>query len=465
MYDTIDKKQELSYAVLDSMPGIVVVDLQGKIIFLSEKYAEILQVNRCEAVGRHVTEIIPGTRMHIVAKTGVEEIGAIFKLKNGESVLINRMLVKKNEKVIGVAAYSSIAERDGISTAATIEKINLLSQEVNQYKNELTRLRGAKYSLEQIIGNAPCIIKMKEQIKRVAQTKSTVLINGETGTGKELVAHAIHQLSNRHHQPFIRVNCAAIPSELIESELFGYEEGAFTGAKKGGKIGKFEMANCGTILLDEINQMPLYMQPKLLRVIQEKEIERVGGNRPKEIDVRLIFTTNQSLYDLVEQDKFREDLYYRINVVSIEIPPLRTRLEDIPVLVQYLIDKINKELGLNISGIEQKVLDIFQNYQWPGNIRELENILERAANSALQGVLKLCHFENFLLRVEQRRNNCRDNTSLEEVRNNAEREIIVKVLAQTNANITAAARILGISRSVLYDKMNNYGLRTKVTVR
>ena len=152
---------------------------------------------------------------------------------------------------------------------------------------------------------------MKELIIKVAQTKSTALINGETGTGKELVAHAIHQQSNRNHQPFIRVNCAAIPSELMEAELFGYEEGAFTGARKGGKIGKFELANCGTILLDEINQMPLYMQSKLLRVIQEREIERVGGTRPKEIDVRFIFTTNQNLFDLVKQDKFREDLYYR----------------------------------------------------------------------------------------------------------------------------------------------------------
>lgn len=331
--------RDLCYAVLDSMPGIVVTDLQGRIMFLSEKYAEILQVDRKESVGKHVTEIIPGTRMHIVAKTGIEEMGSIFKLKNGETVLVNRMLVKKNGQVIGVAAFGSISERDEISTSATIEKINKLSQEVKQYKNELTKIRGAKYSLDRIIGNSLKIIKMKELIIKVAQTKSTALINGETGTGKELVAHAIHQQSNRNHQPFIRVNCAAIPSELMEAELFGYEEGAFTGARKGGKIGKFELANCGTILLDEINQMPLYMQSKLLRVIQEREIERVGGTRPKEIDVRFIFTTNQNLFDLVKQDKFREDLYYRINVVSIDIPPLAGALRRYTVISAVLYQK------------------------------------------------------------------------------------------------------------------------------
>jgi len=281
----------------------------------------------------------------------------------------------------------------------TINKIKSLSAEIRQYKSELNRIRGAKYSLDQIIGNSAKIKKMKEMIVKAAQTKSTVLIFGETGTGKELVAHAIHQQSRRNYQPFVRVNCAAIPGELLESELFGYEEGAFTGAKRGGKVGKFELANFGTLLLDEINQMPLYMQSKLLRVIQEKEIERLGGNRPIEIDVRRIFTTNQNLAELVQQNKFREDLYYRINVVSIDIPPLRERIEDIPMLVRFFIAKINKELGLSISGIDKKVLKLFMAYDWPGNIRELENAIERAANLALQGNLKLEHFENFPVAV------------------------------------------------------------------
>jgi len=461
MPDIRDLCENLSYYVLDSMPGIVVTDLDGKIVFLNDRYAELLQVDRYEAIGKDVSEIIPGTRMHIVANTGREEMGSIFRLKTGESVLVNRMLVKKEGQVIGVAAFSAFSAFNELNTDATIQKIYHLNQELNQYKNELTRLRGAKYSLEQIIGNSPNLLKMKELIKKVAQTKSTALINGETGTGKELVAHAIHQQSSRDHQPFIRVNCAAIPGELLESELFGYEEGAFTGAKKGGKVGKFELANCGTLLLDEVNQMPLYLQSKLLRVIQEKEVERVGGNRPIEVDVRLIFTTNQNLLEMVHKNKFREDLYYRINVVSIDIPPLRTRVSDIPILVNHFIEKLNKELGLSITGIDPDVISIFQGYHWPGNIRELENTIERAANLALQGSLKLEHFEYFLLRLEKENRPLEDEINLVAARGKAEKETISRVLQQANGNISSAARLLGINRSVLYEKLKKYDLKIK----
>ncbi|MHB8072510.1 sigma 54-interacting transcriptional regulator [Desulfosporosinus fructosivorans] len=229
MLDLREEKQDIFYYVLESMQGVVVTDNDGKIIFLNDRYADILHVNRHEVIGKDVIDVIPGTRMHIVARTGREEIGSLFKLKNGESVLVNRIPVRKNGEIIGVAAFSSLSKLDEVSTFATIQKITHLSQELNQYKSELNKLRGAKYSLDQIISNSPNLIKMKELIRKVAQTKSTVLITGETGTGKELVAHAIHQLSTRSHHSFVRVNCAAIPNDLLESELFGYEEGAFEG--------------------------------------------------------------------------------------------------------------------------------------------------------------------------------------------------------------------------------------------
>ncbi len=460
MPDIREENKDIFYYVLESMQGVVVTDLDGKIIFLNDRYAEILQVDRHEVIGKDAMDVIPGTRMHIVARTEREEIGSIFKLKNGESVLVNRIPVKKNGEIIGVAAFSSLSKLDELSTFATVQKIEHLSKELNQYKNELNKLRGAKYSLDQIIGNSPNLIKMKDLIRKVAQTKSTVLITGETGTGKELVAHAIHQLSTRSHNPFGRVNCAAIPNDLLESELFGYEEGAFTGAKKGGKVGKFELANCGSLLLDEINQMPLHLQSKLLRIIQEKELERVGGNKPIDIDVRLIFTSNQNLLDMVHQDLFREDLYYRINVMSIDIPPLRARLDDIPFLVEHFICKINKELGLNITGIEDKVIKLFQDYHWPGNIREMENTLERAANLALQGKLKLELFEHFLLRREKEISRKGNEICLETVRFKAEKETIISVLAQTNKNISMAAKLLKINRSVLYEKIKKYNIST-----
>ncbi|MDO0822581.1 sigma-54 interaction domain-containing protein [Desulfosporosinus nitroreducens] len=460
MPDIREENKDIFYHVLESMQGIVVADIDGKIIFLNDRYSEILQVDKHEAIGKDIRDVIPGTRMHIVARTGCEEMGSLFMLKNGESVLVNRIPVQKNGKIIGVASFGSLSKADEMSTMATIQKISHLSQELNQYKSELNKLRGAKYSLDQIIGNSPNLIKMKELIKKVAQTKSTVLITGETGTGKELVAHAIHQLSTRSHHSFVRLNCAAIPNDLLESELFGYEEGAFTGAKKGGKVGKFELAHGGSLLLDEINQMPQYLQSKLLRVIQEKEVERVGGSKPFDIDVRLIFTTNQNLQDLVHQDNFREDLYYRINVMNIEIPPLRERLDDIPLLVEHFIFKINKDLGLNITGIDDKVIKLFQDYHWPGNIRELENTIERAANLALQGTIKLELFEHFLLRAEKERSRNRHEVCLETARVNAEKETIIRVLDQTNS-ISMAAKLLRINRSVLYEKLKKYDIKIK----
>ena len=236
----------------------------------------------------------------------------------------------------------------------------------------------------------------------MAQTKSTVLITGETGTGKELFRACIHHASSRNHQPFIALNCAAIPRDLIESELFGYEEGAFSGARKGGKPGKFELAHRGSLYLDEIDQLPLPLQSKILRAIQEKEIERIGGTKVIDTDIRLICTSNRNLLELVENGEFREDLYYRINVVTLNVPPLRERLEDIPELVKHFIAKINKGLGLNIQGVHNDVLKYFKNYAWPGNVREVEHVLERAANIALSGYLHLYHFEQFIPRFLER---------------------------------------------------------------
>ena len=455
--------QDLGSAILRSIPGgVLVTDAEGRIIYCNEWYCEVLEVDYNEVVGKLALDVVPGTRMHIVGKTGKAELGTFFKLKNGESVLINRIPIRMNGEIVGVIAYSSFSDNDTLSTTATVEQISKWNREINQYKKELKYLRGAKYSIEQIIGESAALADMKELITRAAQTKSTVLIYGETGTGKELVAHAIHQQSKRNYQPFVRLNCAAIPGDLLESELFGYEEGAFTGARRGGKIGKFELANGGTLLLDEINQMPLYLQSKLLRVIQEREVERVGGNKSIDLDVRLIFTSNENLTDKVKRGEFRKDLFYRINVVSIEIPPLRARTGDIPSLVGHFVGKINRDLGLNITGVNRAVVELFQTYHWPGNIRELENLMERAANIALKGELGLKQFENLVLRIKNE-TSVNGETSeigcLASTKAQAEREAITQALEQTRGNITAAAKLLKIHRSVLYDKIHKYGIR------
>lgn len=447
--------------VLEQVDGTIVTDADGKVVYLNKKYAEMLGVDAEASIGKHAREIIPQTRMDIVAKTGQEEIGSVHMINGTIPVVCNRIPIKRDGKIIGAVAFTTFRKLDEVD--GLFNEISRLKHEIKEYKSELVKLRGVKYSLEQIVGNSPQLVKVKELIKKVAPSKLAILISGETGTGKELFAQSIHQLSPRNHKPFIRINCAAIPKELLESELFGYEEGAFSGAKKGGKPGKFELANGGTLLLDEINELPIYLQSKLLRVIQEQEIERVGGIKTIELDVRLICTTNKNMQELVDKGEFREDLYFRINVVDVNIPPLRHRIEEIDDLATHFIKKINRNHGLNITGIEEGVLRLFRTYKWPGNIRELEHVMERAAVMAISGELTLAHFEYLLPRMLGdtdigKANNINSSIGLDTVKDVAEKQAILNALAKAKGNKTAAANELHIHRTVLYDKMRKHGI-------
>jgi transcriptional regulator with PAS, ATPase and Fis domain len=434
----------------------LITDQNGNIIYIHDIYCQTLDVKQEDAIGKFCCDIIPNSRMHIVAKSGQSEIGVAFRLKNGEYAMVNRMPIKRDGKVVGVVCFllfSTII----MTTAQNVEVINHLRNEIAKYEPISPGFLKAKYSIEQIIGNVPNMQRLKDSIYKISQTKSTLLISGETGTGKELFAQAIHKISPRNRHPLVIVNCSAIPGDLFEAELFGYKEGAFTGARKQGNIGKFELANKGTLVLDEIHQMPLTMQPKLLRVLQEREIVRVGGNKPRNVDVRLIFVTNQDLFELVKKGKFREDLYYRINIVPIEVPPLRERLGDIPELTNALIKKININLGLKISGIDQDVLDIFQRHDWPGNVRELEHTLERAANIVLSGPLTLGCFKNLIPRLQPVLQKDTNNTLLSAKRN-AEHEKILEAMTETEGNVLESSKILKVSRSVLYEKIKKYNI-------
>lgn len=456
-------KQEIS-RFTNIMDGLLedfitlITDQNGNILYIHNNYSEILGVKPEEAIGKYCCDIIPNSRMHIVAKSGKSELGVAFRMKNGEYSVVNRLPIRRNGKVVGVVCFvlfSTIA----MTTAQSVKVINYLRDEIAQFEPALSGFLKAKYSVDQIIGNVPVMQNLKDSIYKTSQTKSTVLISGETGTGKELFAHAIHQISPRNQHPLVIVNCAAIPANLFEAELFGYEEGAFTGAIKQGKAGKFELAHKGTFVLDEIHQMPLTMQPKLLRVLQEKEVVRVGGNKPISVDVRLIFITNKNLFDLVKKGEFREDLYYRINIVPIEVPPLRERLGDLPELTKSLINKINYNLGLKISGVDQDVLELFQLHDWPGNVRELEHTLERAANIVLSGPLNLECFKNLASRL-QTVSKMGTSDTLVSARRNVERERILEALMATDGNVLAASKLLKISRSVLYEKIKRYGAVT-----
>lgn len=455
-----DEYKEFLETVLEQVDGTIITDADGIIVYLGKKYADMLGVKVEEAVGKHARKIIPQTRMDIVARSGLEEIGSVHMVNGSIPVVCNRIPIKREGKIIGAVAFTTFRKLDEVT--GLFNEINRLNLEIKEYKSELVKLRGAKYSLEQIVGSSPQIQKVKELIKKVAPSKLAVLISGETGTGKELFAQAIHQLSPRNHKPFIRINCAAIPSELLESELYGYEEGAFSGAKRGGKPGKFELANGGTLLLDEINELPIYLQSKLLRVIQEQEIERVGGVKTIELDVRLVCTTNRDMQELVRRGEFREDLYYRINVVDVNIPPLRQRIEEIRDLTEHFIKKINTNHGLGINGIKGDVLQLFKKYRWPGNIRELEHVMERAAVMAMSGELVTAHFDYLMPRLLGNPDSDKIEpgglASLEKVKDVAEKQAILNALTKANGNKTIAANELNIHRTVLYTKMKKHGM-------
>jgi formate hydrogenlyase transcriptional activator len=305
---------------------------------------------------------------------------------------------------------------------------------------------------EQIIGNSPALESVLEQVERVAPTDSTVLIQGETGTGKELIARAIHNLSARCGRPFIKLNCAAIPFDLLESELFGHERGAFTGAIAQ-KVGRFELADKGTLFLDEVGDIPSALQPKLLRVLQEQEFERLGSTRTHQVDVRLVAATNRNLVDMVKRNEFRSDLYYRLNVFPVPLPPLRARREDIPALVEHFVEIYARRMGKQIEQIPSETMSALISYQWPGNIRELQNFIERSVILTSGNVLRppLASLKSVP-----------ESESLGAITlEDAERDHIRKTLEQTRwvvAGPNGAAARLGIKRSTLYFRMQKLGI-------
>lgn len=332
----------------------------------------------------------------------------------------------------------------------TLEKQVLLLENIH-LRQELRK----RYKLENIIGQAPRMQSIFETIVQIAPTRATVLLEGESGTGKELLASAIHYNSSRAHKPFIKVSCASLSEGVLESELFGHEKGSFTGAISQRK-GRFEMADGGTLFLDEISEIPRLTQIKLLRVLQEREFERVGGTKTIKLDVRLIAATNANLKEAIKKGKFREDLYYRLNVVDIVVPPLRARKEDIPLLVDHFLAKYSRENNKEIQGIPRTVLNTLLNYDWPGNIRELENAIERAVALCRGNTIDLKDLPSTLSLEEQQPSalSIEIGTSLRKV----EKEVIIRTLSQVGGKRIKAAKVLGIGTSTLYRKMKELGL-------
>ena len=444
-------------AILDhAYEGICVVDRNGYITMINKTYVDFLGTSSEEAIGAHCTKVIPNTRLHIAAKTGMPEIGHVQEIGN-KKVIVMRIPIKENGVVTGVVG--KVMFKDIKEAKALVGRLTVLENQLNYYKEELKKERGAKYSLKNIITKNEQVKEMKRLIVQAAKSTSTVLVQGESGTGKELVAHAIHELSDRRYRPFIKINCAAIPDNLLESELFGYEKGAFTGAKQEGKIGKFELANKGTIFLDEIGDMSLNMQGKLLRVLQEREVERVGGTKTYPLDIRVIAATNSNLQHKMKNGEFREDLFYRIKVVTVTMPPLRERVEDIPLIVKALIDHYNSEFSVYVKDVDESVNEILMSYSWSGNIRELKNVIERAFNVLDEDIIRVHHLPDYIHHAHHQKEGVfKSINDLNEIINQAEKDAILRALNLTKGNKRKAAQLLGIHRSGLYQKMNKHQL-------
>jgi transcriptional regulator with PAS, ATPase and Fis domain len=466
-----DFVQSIDPFSLDAGGGILLVDRAGFVLMVNREFADILGMQVVEMVGRHVNEAYPDStlsRLPKVMDSGKAEIGEPHQL-NGRQIIASRWPLIKNGKTFG--AYGKIQLREGPG-------ISRLSGNFPQLEGKSSRraIAGhrptALYNVEQIVCHGQTMQDLKERLVRIADRSSTVLLTGESGTGKELFAHAIHSASRRCDGPFVRVNCAAIPENLLEAELFGYVEGAFSGARRGGQIGKFEQAHGGTLFLDEISEMPLSMQAKLLRVLQEREVAPLGSQDIRFVDVRFVTATNCDALALVKGGRLRSDLYYRINVVSLPIPPLRERPEDVFYLTRHFVELFNAEFDLNVQGLSSRAWAALKAYPFPGNVRELRSAIESAFNMVNGPFIRLYDLPAPIAELHRpdepavfgsgvfSMDAVKDlgTRSLQEIMEEIEKDLILGAMEKVGGNKLVAANLLGISRPGLYKKLQKYNL-------
>jgi PAS domain S-box-containing protein len=447
--------RSLLEAVIESTAdAISVADEKGNNIIVNPAYTRITGMPREAVIGKHATvDIAEGESMHMkVLQTGKPVKNVRMKVGPG-----------KKEVIVNVAPiYIEGIIRGSVGVIQDISEIITLNEELAHARKIIRQLK-ARYTWEDIIGRSPAISLAKEQARRAAETPATVLLRGESGTGKELFAHAIHNASSRKKGQFVRINCAALAQDLLESELFGYEEGAFTGAMKGGKIGLFEEASRGTIFMDEIGEIGLSLQKKLLRVLQEREITRVGSTIPIPIDVRVIAATNANLEQKVKEGSFREDLYYRLNVIPILIPPLREIKDDISFIVEHLIFKLNQSYGREVLRMSGDALSGLMQYHWPGNVRELESVIARAMINMKpnEKIIEILHLP--LLECEKVSEvlfSAAQSTArtLDQAVAEAERAAIIRALQDAGGNRQNAANLLNTALRNLYYKIKKYNI-------
>jgi PAS domain S-box-containing protein len=429
--------------IIDSMSeGVLTLDREGRVTHINRVAAQSLGVNYTNSIGSRLTDLmLPENELFFSDVSGNKRL-------SGET-----RLIKHKSGVVKLAvSFTPLTDKNGKVMGTVI-----ILQPMQEYKRLIERVSGAqaKITFRDIIGQS---IELKIALKfaeMAAQSESNVLLLGESGVGKEMFAQAIHNASNRFREPFFAINCAALPRELISSELFGYEEGAFTGARKGGNPGKFELADQGTLFLDEIGEMPLDLQGLLLRFLEEGTLIRLGGREIIPVNVRIIAASNKNLLEEVKKGNFRLDLYYRLEVIDIKIPPLRERKDDVPALVEHFIKIIGPKLGKTISGIDDRAMAALMHYNWPGNVRELNNVIERAINLARGNVLSL---DDLPIEINKNGGKYASNWGLSLNKDLVEAQLIQNCLQKHNGNRTLAAKEMGISRSSIYRKMLKYSI-------
>jgi transcriptional regulator with PAS, ATPase and Fis domain len=446
----------LEEALGHAYEGLIITDADGLVVKTNQAYADFLGVRMADLVGRHVTEVVENTRMHVVARTGVPEIAQVQRIK-GHEMICSRIPILEGGKVRAVVGKIMFKDVDDLF--AMTGRFAALKKELEFYKSELNKRLVARYSFDHIVGRSEGLERVKALGRKVAKSDTTVLLRGESGTGKELFAHSIHVESHRALGPFVKVNCAAIPETLFESELFGYKAGAFTGAQKHGKKGRFALADKGTIFLDEVSELPAAMQVKLLRVLQEREIEPVGAVEPEAIDVRIVAASNKDLEMLLEEGAFRQDLYYRLNVVKLDIPALRERREDVPVITENLLRQLEKETGIPAEGLTAEAAAVLEAYAWPGNVRELRNVLEQALYVKSGNLIGRRDLPRSILAAVGGDRPAEETRTLRFLLRQTEEEILRNALEEARGDKLAAASRLGISKSSMYAKIEQYGIR------
>lgn len=434
--------------------GSLVTDPNGIITHFNKPYGRFLDLDPEKQIGRHCTEVVENSRMHIVAKTGKPEFTCSHLIK-GQNMVVHRVPIMENGQV--KAVFGQVMFKDVRDVGSLAKKLSLLESKVKLYEEELLNLRSTRYTFNSFQGISRIVTDLKKEALKAAATRSPVLIMGESGTGKEILAQAIHHAGARKLYPLVRINCASIPKDLLESELFGYEKGAFTGARSEGKPGKFELAHRGTMFLDEIGDMHIDMQAKLLRILEEKEFERVGGNTMIRSDFRLIAATNQNLEKKIESGEFRKDLFYRLNVIALTIPPLRERREDIIPIAQYLLTKMADEMDMADIVFDAEAERSLKSYDWPGNVRELSNVLERTL-SRMEGQIVRVEDLPFFISGKHQRKTFDVRTTMKKLQEKTEKDTILNCLKECGYNKVRAAKMLGIHRTLLYRKIKKHGI-------